>query len=417
MQDPKPLIKQVSIMLVGSTALVLIWWTQSYLLYHSIVEIIGIVIGVSLYIIGTHTYRFSKNNVLLFLSVAFLYIAVLDGLHLFTYKGMNVISGATTNQATQYWIAGRLLQIFSISLSPLFLNRQVRINRLHITFFAITTLVVGMISAGYFPTCYVEEVGLTPFKKAMEYLVIFLAALCFVFQDKLIPNTGRKIPSYIRWALAFFIASELSFTLYTDVYGVFNAFGHLMKLISYMFVARMVIGEGLEKPYEYMFKDIYQRSIRDQLTGLLNRSGFEEMVQTLFTQEKRYPKNFAFIFMDLDNFKSINDRYGHAEGDLALIEFSKLLRSSFRESDLLARVGGDEFAVLIQGGIAEATLCETRLQQAVAYWTQSNPFRTSIGVTTGVVFRPSGSDISIFELLAQADEEVRRFKLLKKGVR
>jgi len=263
----------------------------------------------------------------------------------------------------------------------------------------------------------VEGVGLTLFKKVMEYLVILLAVLCAVFQNKAIPDTGRKIPSYIRLALTFFIISELSFTLYVDVYGALNAFGHLLKLISYGFIARMVIGEGLDKPYEYLFKEVYQKSIRDSLTGLLNRSGLEEIAHTLFVREKRYPSTFACIFMDLDNFKSINDRFGHAEGDLALIEFSKLLRSSFRESDLLARVGGDEFAVLMEGGLPGASLCETRLQQAVATWTGDNPFRASIGVTTGVVLRPSGSDKSLLELLAQADEEVRRFKLLKKGVR
>lgn len=417
MQKPKPIYRNTAAILMGSLLMLFIWLTQSYLFYHSVVEIICIVIGVSVYTIGNHTYRFSKNNVVLFLSIAFLYIAVLDGFHLFSYKGMNVIDGATTNQATQYWIAGRLLQIFSISLSPLFLRRTAQRIKLHATFFALTALIVISITYGFFPPCYVEGVGLTIFKKAMEYLVVVLALLCIVFQNKLIPNTGEKLSGYIRLSLVFFILSELSFTLYVDVYGAFNAFGHLMKLFSYGFIAEMAIGEGLEKPYEYLFKEVYQKSIRDSLTGVFNRSGLEEMAQTLFVREKRYPTNFAFIFMDLDNFKSINDRFGHAEGDLALNEFSKLLRATFRESDILARVGGDEFAVLMQGETAGATLCESRLQQAVAAWTNANPYRASIGVTLGVVLRPAGSDISILELLAQADEQVRRFKYLKKGLR
>ena len=417
MLNPRQTLKQASSMLMGFALLLLIWLTQPYLFYHSIVEIVGIVVCVSLYIIGTRTYRFSKDNVLLFLSIAFLYIAVVDGMHLFAYKGMNVISGASTDQATQYWIAGRFLQIVSISLSPFFLNRQMRTGILHILFFTTTTLIIGSISLGCFPTCYLEGVGLTPFKIAMEYLIILLAVLCVLFLHKLVPDLGRKIHTLIRLALVFFILSELSFTLYVDVYGVLNAFGHLLKLISYGFIAQMVIGEGLEKPYEHLFKEVYQKSIRDSLTGLFNRSGLEEMAHTLLSREKRYPANLAFVFMDLDNFKSINDRFGHAEGDLALNEFGKLLRSSFRESDILARVGGDEFAVLMHGELAGAKLCEKRLQAAVAGWKQANPYRASTGVTTGVAIRPAGSDISIFELLAQADEEVRRLKLLKKGVR
>jgi len=417
LQNLKPMLKHASLFLVAFSLLAFVWLTQPYLFYHSIVEIIGLVGCVSVYIIGSRTYRFSKSNVLLFISIAFLYIAVLDGLHLFAYKGMHVIIGASTNQATQYWVASRMLQILSIGLSPLFLNRQVHAIRLHALFFIITALIIASISLDIFPTCYVEGVGITPFKKAMEYVIVLLAVLYVVFQNKVIPSLGHTISIYIRLALVSFILSELSFTLYVDVYGTLNALGHLLKLISYGFIAQMVIGEGLEKPYEHLFGEVYQKSIRDSLTGLFNRSGFDEMAHTLFFREKRYPADFTCIFMDLDNFKRINDRYGHAEGDLALNEFSKLLRTSFRESDILARVGGDEFAVLMEGGMESAMLCETRLQQAVAKWTQANPYRAATGVTTGAVVRPSGSDTSIFELLAQADEEVRKLKLLKKGVR
>ncbi len=87
-------------------------------------------------------------------------------------------------------------------------------------------------------------------------------------------------------------------------------------------------------------------SITDDLTGLYNRRGFTLAAEQELRHARRTKSGIVFLFFDMDRLKAINDRFGHAEGDHALIQAADLLRSSFRNSDILGRWGGDEFAVL-----------------------------------------------------------------------
>lgn len=86
-----------------------------------------------------------------------------------------------------------------------------------------------------------------------------------------------------------------------------------------------------------------QRAEHDALTGLINRGAFEQMKQ-LFTTN---PIRLALLIIDVDKFKSVNDTFGHEAGDLILIKVATALKGSFRTSDYPARIGGDEFAVIV----------------------------------------------------------------------
>lgn len=85
----------------------------------------------------------------------------------------------------------------------------------------------------------------------------------------------------------------------------------------------------------------------DHLTGLANRVTFEERLLQEAERAKRHDRRFALLYMDLDGFKAINDRYGHKAGDQVLIDVARVLTSNCRASDLAARQGGDEFVVLL----------------------------------------------------------------------
>jgi diguanylate cyclase (GGDEF)-like protein len=90
-----------------------------------------------------------------------------------------------------------------------------------------------------------------------------------------------------------------------------------------------------------------QLATMDELTMLSNRRGFEALSLHALGLCRRLKKPAALLFFDLDRFKQINDRFGHAEGDRALTAFARLLQEVFRESDVIGRLGGDEFAVLL----------------------------------------------------------------------
>lgn len=96
-------------------------------------------------------------------------------------------------------------------------------------------------------------------------------------------------------------------------------------------------------------EQIRHMAVHDGLTGLANRSLLESYVQTEIAHADRNQSGFCLMFLDLDNFKYINDRFGHGVGDKLLQEVAKRLNDTLRKSDFIARVGGDEFVILVRG--------------------------------------------------------------------
>lgn len=94
-------------------------------------------------------------------------------------------------------------------------------------------------------------------------------------------------------------------------------------------------------------KQLYNLANYDTLTGIYNRRSFYEKLKLFIDEHKRSEKKFALIYIDLDDFKNINDTLGHDYGDIYLVKFSKLLQEVLRKNDLVARVGGDEFIVIL----------------------------------------------------------------------
>lgn len=274
----------------------------------------------------------------------------------------------------------------------------------------VTFLAVGAIALGVFPRCYIDDVGPAFFARATDILVFLLGSIAFVAARKRHLFGSKVSMQYVTGSLIFMIGSRLCFFLYGDVYGLFSAFGHIFKVIPFGFFWQMVIEEGLDKPYESLFRQVYQRSIRDPLTGLLNREGMKEMAQAIFAATKGRASSFVIIIMDLDNFKSVNDLYGHAEGDLALKEFAQLLTNVFRESDILVRMGGDEFVVLFDGKLDGAILAEGRLTRVFEAWKKSNPRRRSLGVTFGMTVKTVEMEADLASLIIEADEQMMRRK-------
>ena len=98
-----------------------------------------------------------------------------------------------------------------------------------------------------------------------------------------------------------------------------------------------------------ILEEMRNLALRDELTGLYNRRGFFALIEHQLKLAKRKKTGMFLLYADLDDLKSINDTWGHREGDVALIETAKILRKNYRESDVIARIGGDEFVVFPAG--------------------------------------------------------------------
>jgi diguanylate cyclase (GGDEF)-like protein/PAS domain S-box-containing protein len=158
------------------------------------------------------------------------------------------------------------------------------------------------------------------------------------------------------------------------------------------------------KLQEERLKDL---AILDELTGLYNRRGFMALANQHLKQARRAKRRALVIFADLNGLKRINDTLGHADGDRALIAAADVFNRTFRDSDVVARVGGDEFAVLaVEADSHNLDTIRTRLQQAldVTNRAHSHPFELSVSI--GVVSYDPEQHATVEELMALADQEM-----------
>ncbi|MBI5583616.1 MAG: PAS domain S-box protein [Deltaproteobacteria bacterium] len=160
-------------------------------------------------------------------------------------------------------------------------------------------------------------------------------------------------------------------------------------------------------------------SLIDELTGLYNRRGFLTLARQQLKMADRMQRGIFLLFADLDDLKDINDNYGHSEGDRALQAVADILKDTFREPDILARIGGDEFVVLaIEGtSAANAEILNARFTNNLSAYNQKGRHPYPLSVSQGVVRHVPGRLISIEELMAQADRLMYEKKREKKNPR
>ncbi len=145
-------------------------------------------------------------------------------------------------------------------------------------------------------------------------------------------------------------------------------------------------------------------SITDDLTGLYNRRGLFTLGNKLLQNSKRQQKGLYLLYIDLDHLKTINDTLGHNEGDKALVAIAGVLREHYRESDIIARIGGDEFVVFPVGTTGDdARKIIDRLQKAVAVHNRKSDHEYQLALSAGIAYYDPESDSSISELLVQGD--------------
>lgn len=255
----------------------------SYLLFHSLAEIFSIVIAFSIFVLAWNSRRFLDNGYLLFLGIAYLFIAGIDLVHTLAYKGMGVFPGYDANLPTQLWIAARYLESLSLIVALLFLHRKFRPHFVLIGYTVVVSLLLGTIFYwNVFPDCFIEGSGLTSFKKISEYIIslLLVASIALLFQKREDFDTG------VFWLLivsiVFTIGSELAFTFYISVYDFSNLVGHFFKIISFYFVYKALIEVGLTQPYNLLFRNLKQSEAA--LKAYSER--LEEMVEER-TQELR----------------------------------------------------------------------------------------------------------------------------------
>jgi two-component system cell cycle response regulator len=163
-----------------------------------------------------------------------------------------------------------------------------------------------------------------------------------------------------------------------------------------------------------LMMDLLNLSLRDELTGLNNRRGFFALAEQLIKLSQRERKALLFVIADLDGLKKINDSLGHEKGDLALKDIATVMKETFRASDVIGRIGGDEFAVcLVEDEQSTAETVISRLEDKISAYNSEvgRPYQLSLSV--GVSRFDNESPCSIDQMLTLADKEMYKQKRSK----
>jgi two-component system cell cycle response regulator len=152
-------------------------------------------------------------------------------------------------------------------------------------------------------------------------------------------------------------------------------------------------------------------ALTDELTGLHNRRGFVTLATQDLALARRGKKHLLVAFGDLDDLKGINDTLGHAEGDAALRDVAGVLRRTFRESDLIARIGGDEFAVLVRSAAdSNVDVLRRRLSDQLTDFNRRAKRRYRLSISLGFAHRAAAAVSSVESLLRRADKALYQEK-------
>lgn len=154
-----------------------------------------------------------------------------------------------------------------------------------------------------------------------------------------------------------------------------------------------------------MKETMKQMAYQDTLTGLYNRRGFLNASERMLKIAYRNKMGLLLMMADLDNMKMINDQFGHPEGDSALITIARILRERFRESDLVARTGGDEFlAALLTNSKDQSEVIRKNLENTFAEYNKKPKNQYPLALSIGFAFASADMRISIDDLITQADQ-------------
>ena len=183
-------------------------------------------------------------------------------------------------------------------------------------------------------------------------------------------------------------------------------------------IARITIQQAAKGiKYSNKLRDISEQAIIDSLSGLYNQRYFKEMLSKTVSRAVRYPEKISLILLDLDNFKKINDDYGHLAGDKIISAVGKTILETIREIDISARYGGDEFAILLpntdsKGSITLAEKIKSNFENKLM---KMNELKIKPTFSLGIATFPDNAETKN-DLFEKSDEALYEAKNLGKNI-
>lgn len=234
---------------------------DNYLIFHTFAELFSIVIAFSIFTFGWTLKNKLKSSYILILAISLFFVAIFDTLHTVTFKGMSLFENNSTNLAIKLWLTARYMEALTLFVATFYINKRVDTYRLFLFYSIISTiLILSIFNFNIFPDCYIEGVGLTNFKIGSEYIISTLLIITIIMLHNKRELFEPNILKLIKIAIFITILSELTLTLYSDSYDIFNFIGHTLKIISFYFIYKIIIYNGFKNPIAIFTKEINEKN-------------------------------------------------------------------------------------------------------------------------------------------------------------
>lgn len=289
--------------------------SKNYLLFHTFTEGFTIIISFTIALLVFHNYKHLPSKFIPILGITYGFTGIFDVLHMLAYKGLGVFPNTSANLPTQLWIIARYLDAIGMLLAGLSLEKTIAVKMPYIftAYFLVSAGALSALYQGIFPVCFTDTIGLTPFKIYSEYIICLILVTSVLL---LLRHRNYFHPQAYRPLLIFFLASigtELTMTVYIQVYGLSNLFGHLLKVVAFFFLYRAIVEKSLKHPFE----ELAQKN-----ASLLQEIELREKFQADFTAaQERFYKAFHMnpSMMKISTLKSdiildVNESYAKVIG-------------------------------------------------------------------------------------------------------
>ncbi len=219
-----------------------------------------------------------------------------------------------------------------------------------------------------------------------------------------------------------FLFLPLHFRERTVGYFVIRNAVYLMEK-QYLFKVVNVLTSAMENLHkkeklEYLNKELSNLYVRDAMTGLYNRTGYQRFGYKLFAEKKQLKENFAILFMDMDRLKYINDNFGHECGDIAIKMIADAILKNVPDGAIPVRTGGDEFVIFLQR-VKEGEVQEVaaKVIADIKKETQNRKLPFDVSVSVGSICTDVNTDKTLDDYIREADEVMYQDKIKKKAQR
>ncbi|MBN1614077.1 MAG: diguanylate cyclase [Deltaproteobacteria bacterium] len=228
-----------------------------YVLFHSLAELLSVALAFGVFMLTWDSRRFLENHYLLFVGIAFLFVASLDVLHILAGKDMYSFRIYDVNLEAQLWIAARFIQGLAFAGAAFFIGRKLNVLAAMAGWFLLTLLF--LLSIFYwrnFPVCCDEVLGLTPFAVVGDFIVVAVSLFAAAALWRNRQHFERRVFLLILASIIIFGIMESVFPPYRGVAGLVSFLGHYLKIISLYLVYQAILAIDLGKPYEILFRNL-----------------------------------------------------------------------------------------------------------------------------------------------------------------